>query len=214
MEKACKMALKEATKDYDNVEILNKPNYSKDFRRKLKDIKVEQDINRIIMLIAKRAAMFILVAILSFSTVMAINAEAREKVLDWIIETFPKFSIFTSQKIDEDNPVELTSLKINYIPPGFELVDTNVGRTKLIYNYSTKNDQKLTIIFSLSSEVKSYYDTENAEIEEFVFKGSGAYIWQTSEITYLIWYQDGVECHISGNLSKDEIIKVAENILK
>jgi dipeptidyl aminopeptidase/acylaminoacyl peptidase len=145
---------------------------------------------------------------------LAVNAEAREKVFDWIIETFPQFSIFTSQNIDEDNPVELTAFNINYVPRGFELVDRNEGRTKLIYNYSTKNDQKLTIIFSLSSEGKSYYDTENAEIEEFVFKGSRAYIWQTSEITYLIWYQDGIECHISGNISKDEIIKVAENILK
>jgi len=214
IKKACQIALKEAIKDYDNIDILHKPNYSKEFRRKLKDIKVGQDINRIFMLIAKRAAIFILVALLSFSTVLAVNAEVREKVFDWIIETFPQFSIFTSQNIDEDNPVELTAFNINYVPRGFELVDRNEGRTKLIYNYSTKNDQKLTIIFSLSSEGKSYYDTENAEIEEFVFKGSRAYIWQTSEITYLIWYQDGIECHISGNISKDEIIKVAENILK
>ncbi|MDY0237039.1 MAG: DUF4367 domain-containing protein [Gudongella sp.] len=214
MKKACQIALKEETKEYDNLQILHKPNYSKDFRLKLKNIKIKQNYNQIVMLVAKRAAIFILVTTLSFSAVMAVNAQAREKVLDWIIETFPQFTIFTSQNIDEDNPVELTAFNINYIPRGFELVDTNAGRTKLIYNYSTKNDQKITIIFSLSSEGKSYYDTENAEIEEFVFKGSGAYIWQTSEITYLIWYQDGIECHISGNISKDEIIKVAENILK
>lgn len=214
MKKACQIALREETKEYDNVQILNKPDYSNNFRRKLKNIKMKKKYNRIVMLVVKRVAIFILVTILSFSAVMSVNAEAREKVLDWITETFPQFSIFTSQNIDENNSVELTTFNINYIPTGFELEDTNVGRTKVIYNYLTKNDQKLTIIFSLSNEGKSYYDTESAEIEEFVFKGSKAYIWKTSEITYLIWYQDGVECHISGNLSKDEIIKVAENILK
>jgi len=33
-------------------------------------------------------------------------------------------------------------------------------------------------------------------------------------MTYLIWCQDGIECHVSGNLDKDEVIKVAENIEK
>lgn len=215
MGKACQIALREATKDYDNVEVLYKPNYSRDFRRKLKDIKVEQNINRIAMLIAKRVAIFLLVALLSFSTVMAVNAQAREKVFGWIIETFPKFSIFTSQNIDGNiDLVELSSLKINYIPAGFDLVDTNIGRKMLIYNYSDKNNDKLTIFFAQSGDGKSYLDTENAEIKEFTFKGYGAYIWQTDEITYLLWYQDGVECRISGNLSKDEIIKIAENISK
>ena len=214
LERACQIALMEYTKDYNNTKILQIPSYTKEFRLKLKSIKVEEGRNRIFKLLAKRAAIFILVALLSFSILLVVKAEAREKVFDWIIETFPQFSIFTSQNKYEKSPLELTSLKINYIPPGFELVDSNIGREKLIYNYSTKNDQNLTILFSLSKESKTYYDTESSEIEEFTFKGFGAYIWQTSEITYLIWYQDGLECHISGNLDKNEILKIAENIIK
>ena len=58
------------------------------------------------------------------------------------------------------------------------------------------------------------YGTEGAEVEEIILKGFQGYIWKTDEMTYLIWHQYGVEFHIVGNLNKDEISKVAKNILK
>ncbi|HHX62449.1 MAG TPA: DUF4367 domain-containing protein [Epulopiscium sp.] len=216
MERACKIALIEDTKDYNNIGIVHKPNYSKAFRRKLKDIKIKQNPNNILMLIAKRVAVFILVCILSFSAVLAVNAEAREKVFDWVIEVFEKFSIFTPKNIDEDDIlVKLTSFKIKYIPTGFKLVDIHEGRNMVIYNYSADYNQEFDIkLFAPSSENKSYYDTEGIEIEEITFKGSQAYMWQIDDMAYLVWYQDGIECHIIGNLNKDVILKVAENISK
>ena len=66
MKKACGIALLEDIKDYDNTPILHKPNYSKSFRRKLKDINVKQAPNNILMLVVKRIAIFILICILSF----------------------------------------------------------------------------------------------------------------------------------------------------
>ena len=39
-------------------------------------------------------------------------------------------------------------------------------------------------------------------------------MWQIDDMAYLVWYQDGIECHIIGNLNKDVILKVAENISK
>lgn len=216
MERACKVALIEDTKDYSNTLILHKPNYSRAFRRNLKDIKIKQNPNNILMIIAKRAAVFIFVSILSFSAVLAVNAEAREKVFDWIIEVFEKFSIITPQGIDEDiNSVELISLKVNYIPTGFELADIHKGRNMLVYDYLGENNQKLTIkLFASSGENKSYYDTEGVEIEEIIFKGFKAYTWITDEMIYLIWHQDGNEYHVIGNLNKVELLEVAENISK
>lgn len=216
MEKACQIALAEENKNNNTIR-LHQPNYSKDFRRKLKEIKIKRNSNRIFMSIAKKVAVFILVFFLSFSAVLVVNAEAREKVFDWIIEKFPKFSIFISKKdIDEDNEsVELTSFIINYIPEGFELVDINQGCKMLIYNYLGENNQKFYIkLLDSSDEGKSYYDTEGVDVEEIIFKGGQGYRWQTDDMAYLIWHEDGIEFHIVGNLDKDEILKLAENILK
>lgn len=111
MKRACQIALIGDIKDYDNTEMLHKPKYSKTFRRKLKAIKIKQNFNSTFMLVVKKVAVFILVCILSFSVVLAVNAEARTKFFNWIIEIFPKFSISTPQSIDEgNNSVKLTSL--------------------------------------------------------------------------------------------------------
>lgn len=84
------------------------------------------------LLLAKRVAIFIIICILSFSAVLAVNAEAREKVSYWIIEVFEKFSIFTSRNIDESNSLdELVSTEINYIPARFELSHINEGRNMI-----------------------------------------------------------------------------------
>nr|WP_301281491.1 DUF4367 domain-containing protein [Anaerocolumna aminovalerica] len=198
------------------MEVFYKPNYSNSFRRKLKRIKAAQNPYEVFRLIAKRVAVFIAVCILSFSAVLAVNAQARENFYHWIVETFPKFSIFITQSKNESNRLaELGVFKIKYIPKDFELINTTELRTMMIYNYSSRDSKKMTIkLFTSDSEDKTYYDTENIEIEEFIFKESQAYTWQTDQMAYLIWYQDGIECHISGNLTKDEIIKIAENIEK
>lgn len=215
MKKACVMVFTQDIKDYENLRVLYKPNYSKTFRQKLKNINIKQSFNNRLMVIAKRVAIFILVCILSFSAVLTVNAETRERVFNWIIETFPQFSIFTPEDIDNSSSLELSSLRVNYIPSGFELVDIHEGHKMIIYNYSTSSGHEFDIkLFDISAEKKSYYDTEGIEVKEIIFKNSQAYTWQIDEITYLIWYQDGIECHIVGNLNKDEIQKVAKSISK
>ena len=215
MEEACQLALSEDIKDYDSIEILQKPIYSKNFIKQLKELNIKQNNNRF-FLIAKKAAILILVFIMSLSTVLVFNTEARTKFINWIIEKFPKYSIFTSQNANEDNgTVDLASFKVKYVPKGFELSNTHEMRNALIYNYLSDSNQEFDIKLSvLSGENKSYYDTENAWIEEFIFKESQAFMWQTDGITYLLWHKDGVDFHIYGSLNKEEILKIAENISK
>ena len=213
LEEACELALKEYMKDYNNLREGYEPNYSKAFRRKLKDIKSAQKPYEIYKIIAKKVAIFILISTLGLSFILAVNAEAREKVFHWIMETFPKFSTFKSQNISDDYIFDLKSIEINYIPEGYELQDIKEGRRILVYDYLAENNQELTIrLFVSSNEKLSHYDTEDAVVEEFMFKGSQAYSWKTEQLIYLLWYQDGIECHVSGSLDKNEIIKIAENI--
>ncbi|NYB75527.1 DUF4367 domain-containing protein [Sedimentibacter hydroxybenzoicus DSM 7310] len=216
MGEACKLSLPDEMKDYDNIEALKKPVYTKSFRKKLKEFNISQSNNNIYLSIAKKAAIFILIFIMSLSTVLVFNTEARTKLFNWIIEKFPKYSIFTSQNANEDTEqVDLSSFKIKYIPAGFELYNIHEMGNIVIYNYISKNNYILTVKLLIPlGEIKSYYDTENAVIEEFIFKESQAYIWQTDGITYLLWHWSGVDFHITGNLNKDEIIKIAENISK
>lgn len=216
MKKASRLALKNDMVEYKKMEPPEKPKYSSSFRKKLKGIRIKGNLSNIILSIGKKVAIFILVCILSLSAVLTVNAKAREKFFRWIVETFSEFSIFTSQGLDEEDVfIELDSLEINYIPIGLDMEIIHEGRRILVYNYLGENDEKVTVKFIHPlSGGKAYYDTENAEIKEITFKESQAYTWQTDSMAYLIWYQDGIECHVSGSVDIDEIFKVAENIVK
>lgn len=216
LKEASELALIEEMKDYNNFEIIQNPDYSKKFRKELKEIKIKRKATGTLVLLAKRVAVFILILILSFSAFLTVNVEARTKFVDWVIERFPKFSIFTSESVDGVNDLTyLASFNIGYIPDGFELEEIYKGSSMEIYYYLSGEDEKITISsLNLSNEQKSYYDTENADVEEFEFKESQAFIWQTDQMTCMIWSQDGIDYHISGDIDKDEIIKVVKGISK
>ncbi len=216
MEEACKLVLEGIMEEYDSARIVYKPEYSKSFRQKLKEIRIKKSPAKVFLFVAKQVAIFLLVLFLAFSSVLVVSVEARTKFFAWVMETFPQFSVLQFQNNDEKNdPLELTDLKINYVPDGFELRDTQENGEILIHHYVHGNGMKITIKFFKSfGKVNSYFNTENAEVEEFVLRDSQAYIWEADEVTYLIWDRDGVACHIIGKINKEEILKIAENITK
>lgn len=216
LKEACNLALIKDVEEYNDVEIKLRPNYSKKFRGSLKDIKTNRKNVSTLTHIVNRIAVLILIIIMGFSTVLTVSAGSRTKFVDWIVETFPKFTIFTSEIVeDEAVSMDLTSFNIGYIPPGFKLEDVYEGHIMLIYNYYADYDQWITIKFiSPSSKGRTYYDQEGVDIEEIILKESKAYIWQTDKLVNLILSQDGIECHISGNVKKEAILKIAESISK
>jgi hypothetical protein len=216
MKEACQLALKDSMKEYDNIEISEESNNSNIDINKLTSNKIKKNSKNVFVLIAKSAAALILVCFLGFSSIVVVNAEVREKLVSWIVEVFPKYSSFKSKSEDKDNTkVDLKSLKINYVPNGFELIEINELRNMLIYNYLSENDEELIIKF-LYPNKKSYFNTENAVVKELVFKDQQSFLWETDEVINFIWHQDGMDCSIFASLSigKDEVIKIAENIKK
>lgn len=75
--------------------------------------------------ILRAAAVFLAIS-LGFSTAMVTNAEFRGKILEWIVETYPKYSKIGLEGIQNKHVIEegnnLGSFQINYIPDGYQLV--------------------------------------------------------------------------------------------
>ena len=215
MELASNMALKEYTGELNRDNFKEKPKYSRNFKKSIRNlnIKIENKFARI----AKRVAMIFLVVGISFTLFLATNVQAREKFFDWIVEKYEQYSIFTPETINEDyiDKVGIDELKINYIPDGFELDKVQKGKVSMIYKYINIDEQFFYIqINEIMSIAESHSkDTENAEIESIFIKDSEAFYWE-HDIKYLLWQQNGVECFISGDIEKDELIKIAENISK
>ena len=214
LEKATNLALEEYVKE-PVEESIEKPKYSRNFKRILKeiDINIESQWKKM----AKRVAMIFIVIGISFTIFLGTNVQAREKFFDWIVEKYEQYSIFTPEIINEDyiDKVDMDELKINYVPDGFELIKIQKGRVSMIYEYSNVDGDFFYLsINEIMSVAESHSkDTENAEMERIFIKDSEAFYWE-HDIKYLLWQQNGVECFISGNIEKNELIKIAENISK
>lgn len=216
-EVACQKLLEKETKKIEAYQkTRTKIKYSKDHKRKLKNIGISLDEKWMTGL--KRAAIFFLVVTSALGLFLTSNAEAREKLFDWIIQDFGKYSIFTPEKIRTDyiEKLSINDLKINYIPEGFKLVDVKEGRSIKIFQYKNKEKQFFYVKFNkiTSEDMQTRLNTEEAILKKITLKGSNGKFWSKGNENYLIWQQNGIECFISGNISRKEIIKTAENISK
>lgn len=208
---ATQMALEEYTTLDGSVPLVI-PKYSARFRRKLRSIKVTQKLSDYILLAAKRVAVFLLVCTISFSTVLAVNAEAREQFFAWLVETFPRFSIFTAQ-FPESQTITVEDFErvgVQYIPDGFVLDERLLFNSGVIYQYVNGQGDRIAINISASS--KKSLDTEGVVIKQMEFKGDTAFFWRKGNSSYLVWQQDGLYCNIIADCSMEETIKIAENL--
>lgn len=216
-----KICMKQAVKDVFNSYMLGNntdavilnPHYSSKFRGQLKEIKAVQRYNKPITL--KRIGITILAAIISFAMAITASAELRARFFNWMVEIFPQFSQFSATDILETNPSDferLKSMKLNYIPSGFTLVDTMESNPIVVYRYEDSSGKFLSVNARLPTGSPILFDTEDIKINEITYNGQVAFWWYSDGICYFIWQQEGFEINLFGQISYEEIIKIAENI--
>ena len=71
----------------------------------------------------KTVAVAAITLTLLFSTCMVANAQFRERVISWVIETFEKYSIFELHGDELDELQDLTEYQAGYLPDGAILQD-------------------------------------------------------------------------------------------
>lgn len=198
----------------EEIEAAENKKPSRTFKKQIKDLGIDtgSQARRVI----KRAAAIILILSSIAGMFLATNAEARDKIYSWIIEDRGTYSIFKSEKpAIEEEILDVDDLKINYIPQGFELLEIQGGNEERIYQYADYKNNNLVIYFSeIIDNGTNYYNTEDAKIKDIIIAGHNGYYWKREDGNYLLWQQNGIECFISGNISREEIIKIGENISK
>ena len=197
-EKACEIIIEQENKELEKLKQKPKPKYKH---------------------ILKKVAAIFLISTLSLGILLATSSTAREKLFDWDIIDFGEYSEFVPEKINPDYTeiLEVSDLEINYIPEGFELNDVQEGKTIKSFTYKSKeNENHFYIDFSSKVDVNSItnINTEGAIVEEIMINGNTGYIWEIKNRNYLIFFKNGIEIIVVGNIPEYEIIKIAESINK
>ena len=168
--------------------------------------------------VGKRVAMIITAILISLTSITFGVKAIREPVIRFIVETFEKFSnvIFVKDISDEESSdYEFVFVKTypTYIPEEF-VVESNYEdevKYKLVYSNSEKTAMFM-YMQAINSEGVLQANTENVTYENIVINNSNAIYYSNKGTNTIIFNTKEYVFTIEGNISKDELIKIAESI--
>lgn len=163
--------------------------------------------------LTKTVAVAACVLVMTFSTAMIANADFREMVVSWVVDTFEKYSVFELKNNTSQTIEELQKYVPTYIPSRFKLIETINQQGLILYDYIADNSDKMAVFMSLSNS-RTYVDTENISTDEIEMFDSTAYYFVKDDVQHLVFEKDGYTFIIYGSLEKSELMEVADNIQK
>ena len=175
--KACKAALK----NYLRAE-LKEGIFDKTYKRSKLSVPPRK--------IGKAVAVAVITLTLLFSTCMVANAQFREKVIAWVIETFEKYSVFELRSDGETERSDLHSYKPTYLPEGAELMETIEQTVFIGYKYIIGGSESFSIWIG-QTDIRIYTDAENADIEPLDRDGVTGYFFRKDDLKYMCFERDG-----------------------
>lgn len=164
------------------------------------------------------AASFCFVAIISLSSVVVAFADVREAVTDIIyhlvFEENEKYTLVsvgeTTGFVDPEIYDWEGAYAPTYIPEGFEYV----GRYDLENYHSVDyiNKDKCIYIVQFDNGIAKVDTEDSTNKEQIIVNGSDAIIYEKDGLVSVSWRSGETLFWIEGNVNRDEIIKIAENM--
>ena len=151
-------------------------------------------------------------AILIAAIIMAIATAALAATVgkEFIVQQFEKYSTYSV--VDASNVEEVEDISIGYIPEGFEYADSIITDDFRLLSYERKNDWINICKSKIFDQPK--FETEHKNYEIIKVNRYDAVLFENPKSNYIgLIYNNGKHVFtLEGNISKDELIRVAENI--
>lgn len=162
--------------------------------------------------VGKRAAIIILAIMISLTaTTFGVKA-IRESVIKFITETFEKFTAVSVEDNEIDTQVEFVKTAPQYIPEGY-VVESEIeadGFYRVIYSGS----ENTSIDYAQKINYGTIYnvDTEDVEYEKININSFDGIKYVKNGINTVVFVDKTYMYTIYGQVSFDELIKMAESI--
>lgn len=170
----------------------------------------------------RKAGRFIAVFVLTCCVVLTVTyttvRAARVSINNFFLEHFDQFSIIHTNPENPGNASITEDPRVpappQWVPERFILSDTIIAANECILIFSSSEDGTASIDISYSWSGNVAIDTENATVEEIQIQGVPAtLLYKESANTYfVIFVKNDIVVSINGMISKEEIIKIAENL--
>lgn len=167
----------------------------------------------IILMFAKTAAAILVVGLLAFGTAMGVNAEFRNSVVSWLMESTKAYTLFRLENENELDSSELKKFIPSYIPERYHLYSRDVVTGFATYTYVDVNEDLLNVSICMP-EANAYLNTEGMEKEVITINGQQAFLYHDGVHGSLATSIDGYALYVTGKASREDFIKIAENVVK
>ncbi len=225
MDSYCEKESREILDEIENEADRQEPDM-KLFNRLMRKSQSKQTLKTVVVVFKKTlvyVSVFFFVCVLSFSSVLAVSAEAREYVKEALYHLIFEYDErYTAVGIGKPtgfvDPHLYTwegAYAPTYIPEGYvyseEYSDTSGGSDMSVI-ICTDGDKILSFLQGNDSSI-AYIDTENADrVEHIVIGESEALLVVKGNRTHVVWSHGSTMLSVKGYESPEEIIKVAEGI--
>ena len=175
--------------------------------------KKQQSVRRFLRPLAAVAAIVVLVFCGTF-TAKSMGYDIWGFVAEWTSSVFTFKSPTVSQS-DTDPLEAIERMKPVLLPEGFELAaeTLNTEYSAAYYALYKKDDASISVEYQEDdSNNVLYFNKGDSEVEIYEKNGITFHIFKNIERTVAVWYVDGLSCHISGDISANEIKKVIDSI--
>ena len=180
---------------------LPKHKFSKKHNKVINDIIYGKQDKKIKLSKGTIKVLLIAAVLLAIATTVFAIPQSREYIVD-------KFSNHSEYNVvDKKKSKRVKSLNVKYIPAGFEKVEDY----DFLVQYE-KGDRNFVVDkLELSGSVG--FDTEHYEPENIKINGIDAVYYRSNNNGKGIIFNDGNYIYIiSGNIEKDELVKIAQNV--
>ena len=203
LEEACLLSCEQWVDSFSQIP---KHKFSKEHNKAIEKIiypdKKDYHIN-----FSKKSVKILLIAaiLLSFATTVFAIPTCREHILN-------KFSNHSEYSVtSSDKAKDVKSLDVNYVPNGFKIFEKDTNKFGYIYEY--RHDEKIFTVEKIMIDIPINFDTEKYGSEEIEINDIRAICYRSDDDIYGIIFNNGEYIFsISGNLSKDELVKIAQNV--
>lgn len=213
LEETADMALEQLDKDLpqpeENIE------FSAEHERKMSRLfrKERLKLARKKLIKYTKVAAVVLVGIILCTGISIASVEAwRVPFMNYILDLSKPNTDFTFNE-SEEVLYENDKVRIKYAPEGFKLTHIQEDRPLLLLQYEN-GEQFYQITVGYSTTMGISIDTENGTVIDTTLNGYEAVYASTSLCNSLLWSDGEYIYTVVGNVEKNEIFRVAENIQK
>lgn len=203
LEEACLLSCEQWVDSFAQVP---KHKFSKEHNKAIEKI-IYPDKKDYRIKFSKNTIKILLIAaiLLSVATTVFAIPTCREHILN-------RFSNHSEYSVaSTGNAKNVDSLNVNYVPKGFKLIEKDTD--KLEYTYIYEKENSILYISKSMLTTNIHFDTEKYGSENIKINNLNAIYYKINDLNCGIIFNNGEYVFsISGNLNKDELVKIAQNI--